>query len=1367
MASSSGTVPDILPSQILSVSPSLPTNKLLDNLTKNQRLLQSLPQNYEKRHYFTSFYKTLLDDFFYTHERDDVQLYAAICLADIIRIWAPNLPDAPPEKLLNMFLFLARQLLGLKKIDDPLFSRRYYLLENLSMVQSFIPAVNLEDNRGCQISTVVLNNLFNAVQKKHTDQLKNLIIEIVSVILAEYESIPFSLLELLFARIIDPEKKLREECYELVESIIRRGESYLKPAIAEYFKTVLITEDTESLQLHSKIYYVFDELCHISESIVDELIPTIEHRLTVSNEKHRRDAAKIVAYVTSSPNNDFAQRHKTLWNTFLDQFKNGTSEIQSTCIKHLKSYFVNHPALRTDLEDVMIRLSLSTDTNIRSQLMAQIRSITSSNLLDISDKMKQILCERARDKIWEVRKEALDYLGHVYKKECNNHNWSNDIQKQLTWVANCIIHLYYQKTTQDKLLAERLLTFYLMPWDVNADDKVRVLLTLYSNVDDNAQRAIREIIHSKFLFRRQLVKLIDFCLQMADSNISNDEKQLIELKLVSLIHVIALRCLPNPDKNESVLKSLAVYAIKNHKQSLINNNESSILSIFKQAISDGIKSKEAYALANGIGQMLLEEAAKEQKRFPGHTTEDQTITTTIVENNGHGQYTKMCGLIKTMFEKISTLLFDQETVSKLLKLIFEQVSNEPEQPASYYENINQLLKVFIQYPSIFNSSESLELLCNLLKQRVLELASILIRTIEACAPLIITLNQNNMMTLLNSELSSYLTLHPPIAKRALYCICALNPNTKDEILQKMIDDTQYDQFDNDQFITRLVLLGHMIQISPIILGDIGNRILSNISKYIVDKQQTNDDEDNMTTSFFHGNFTLLPDEPQSDPEIGADARVKRELVKAMTRAILGLRENSAGLFNIVYKLIKKCIENNQDFTGEMSESEIIYIRLCGLSCLLKLICNPYFYTRMKPDDFLIIITLLRDPSSVIRQRTYRKLAEHLRDPICPIELLALLAFAAKEPEREHREQIRRLMLQIIDTRREHIKLQLSYKTTHTTATTNNHEHTNGFNHDNDDDNSNNNNNDKSIDYTLYPEYSLTYFLYFLSKSSAFILYDDIEMLHTMTDYLLFLFDALLLRCDTTVALFYKGLLRSIKSSEDATILLNKEEKIERKDAIKKLHVLVDLAYVILSQRASSLMICRASSNVPLPDMYFKKTRYNHLSYLPKDFKIKLKPITTTTVSDTLTNKRTIINNLETNNNTTTTTTTISNITATTTTTTTSPKTTITRRKRTSGGENENVNDLPNKRRKISANTKQQKRKTNHSIVENEDNNSTSSLINSKKSRKNPTTGSSRSHINFPYEKPQLRSASASSSSSLSPPTRKTRRKGPSKLAAKN
>jgi hypothetical protein len=73
----------------------------------------------------------------------------------------------------------------------------------------------------------------------------------------------------------------------------------------------------------------------------------------------------------------------------------------------------------------------------------------------------------------------------------------------------------------------------------------------------------------------------------------------------------------------------------------------------------------------------------------------------------------------------------------------------------------------------------------------------------------------------------------------------------------------------------------MIQISPNAIGDIGKRILNNISKYVVDKQQTNDDDDeeNLTSSFLHGNFTLLPDEPHSDPEIGADTRVKVKLIR--------------------------------------------------------------------------------------------------------------------------------------------------------------------------------------------------------------------------------------------------------------------------------------------------------------------------------------------------------------------------------------------------------------------------------------------------------------------------------------------------------
>lgn len=93
-------------------------------------------------------------------------------------------------------------------------------------------------------------------------------------------------------------------------------------------------------------------------------------------------------------------------------------------------------------------------------------------------------------------------------------------------------------------------------------------------------------------FRRQLVKLIEICFQMIDKNLSNDEKQSNELKLTSLIHLIATRYLPNTENSQAILKAFTLYAMKTYQ-----GNHSSILSIFKQALTDGIKAKEVYALA--------------------------------------------------------------------------------------------------------------------------------------------------------------------------------------------------------------------------------------------------------------------------------------------------------------------------------------------------------------------------------------------------------------------------------------------------------------------------------------------------------------------------------------------------------------------------------------------------------------------------------------------------------------------------------------------------------------------------------------------------------------------------------------------------
>jgi hypothetical protein len=81
---------------------------------------------------------------------------------------------------------------------------------------------------------------------------------------------------------------------------------------------------------------------------------------------------------------------------------------------------------------------------------------------------------------------------------------------------------------------------------------------------------------------------------------------------------------------------------------------------------------------------------------------------------------------------------------------------------------------------------------------------------EVCIEQIITKEIQFFLyfSLLDTELRSYLNLHPPIAKRALYCICALHPEKKDEIMQTIIDVISLLIFKMHRLL--LLLLGHIL-----------------------------------------------------------------------------------------------------------------------------------------------------------------------------------------------------------------------------------------------------------------------------------------------------------------------------------------------------------------------------------------------------------------------------------------------------------------------------------------------------------------------------------------------------------------------------
>ena len=122
-------------------------DELIRRLKTLAHTFQTLSQQEDESTYsdYTPLAIHLADDHYLSHSSRDVQLLVACCIADILRIFAPDAPYKDPNQIKTIFYFLIKQLGGLKDPKDPAFKRYFYLLENMAYVKSFNMCFDLEE----------------------------------------------------------------------------------------------------------------------------------------------------------------------------------------------------------------------------------------------------------------------------------------------------------------------------------------------------------------------------------------------------------------------------------------------------------------------------------------------------------------------------------------------------------------------------------------------------------------------------------------------------------------------------------------------------------------------------------------------------------------------------------------------------------------------------------------------------------------------------------------------------------------------------------------------------------------------------------------------------------------------------------------------------------------------------------------------------------------------------------------------------------------------------------------------------------------------------------------------------------------------
>uniref|UniRef100_A0A8C6LST8 PDS5 cohesin associated factor B n=1 Tax=Nothobranchius furzeri TaxID=105023 RepID=A0A8C6LST8_NOTFU len=449
----------------------------------------------------------LASDFFLKHPDKDVRLLVACCLADIFRIYAPEAPYTSPDKLKDIFMFITRQLKGLEDTKSAQFNRYFYLLENIAWVKSYNICFELEDSN--EIFTQLYRTLFQVINNGHNQKVHMHMVDLMSSIICEGDTVSQELLDTVLVNLVPAHKNLNKQAYDLAKALLKRTAQAIEPYITNFFNQVLMLGKTSVSDLSEHVFDLILELYNIDSHLLLSVLPQLEFKLKSNDNDERLQVVKLLAKMFGAKDSELAAQNKPLWQCYLGRFNDIHVPIRLECVKFASHCLMNHPDLAKDLTEFLRVRSHDPEEAIRHDVIVSIVTAAKKDLSLVNDALLNIVKERTLDKRWRVRKEAMMGLASIYRKYSLQGEGGREASKQISWIKDKLLHIYYQNSIDDRLLVERVFAQYMVPFNLETTERMKCLYYLYATLDTNAVKALNEMWKCQNMLRHHVKDLLD------------------------------------------------------------------------------------------------------------------------------------------------------------------------------------------------------------------------------------------------------------------------------------------------------------------------------------------------------------------------------------------------------------------------------------------------------------------------------------------------------------------------------------------------------------------------------------------------------------------------------------------------------------------------------------------------------------------------------------------------------------------------------------------------------------------------------------------------------------------------------------------
>uniref|UniRef100_A0A1A9W528 Uncharacterized protein n=1 Tax=Glossina brevipalpis TaxID=37001 RepID=A0A1A9W528_9MUSC len=1090
----------------------------------------------------------LADSYYLQNQSKDVQIQTALCLAELLRVCAPAFPFKEKDQIKAVYLFFIKKLYGLKNPKDVFFQDYIYLLERLACVKFFNACSAGQDSK--KICRQFFNMMFSVINESHSVEVKNFMINILSPLIRKPGNFTIELLELFLSKILEPKKSQNESSYQLAKELIFKTKLALGPILIKFFDRYFVTNclGNDNEIFHEKTYNIIRELNIIEPTILLTFISQMGYKLELGtkSEHERLAVITLLMRIFSDENSNLCKEFPDLLSKLMKRFDDNAVSIRVKCIQFSVHYLINQPNLRQDIIKCLYIRNHDTETTVRYEVVMAIIETAKRNLNIIYEfeELLIIIKDRALDKISKIRREALIGLSIIYQKTLENFNdLPIKIEYDLNMITNRVMHSYFLPTLTDRLIVERLLINYFIPYQLNSKERMKRLYRFLATLDFDACLAFMKSQLNQ-MNTRQIVK--DWIILHNTKEITMEIENELNVK-----QSIICKMLPETMNESDFLKKFSINL----------RNDPIILSYMETILKDDVTCKECI---NAILLILkkLDAPCKKSLYYEG---------------------------VKLLLEILTPVMVDKESINALVGLCDDYMKGEnsvkevgiskKEAGICGLKILDCLSEIF---PAYFFTDETLRHMIALLSYEEDYIAPLILKTFtrlgryKALAEI-----KPDIMCELAVICQDY-TLNGTVEEAKLAVRCIYENSQSLSYQERLLDISATPQIHpifydivkslhnsmnpnyNNQ-CTKIVTLGHIAYQMPQAFSVSLKKL---IGQYIVKKVLVNYVSPVRACNLSNSKWYEVD-------ELPPDTVCRLEALKTMARWLLGASSTKLAIPK-VFRVLFLYIDTNGFLSEQyrLVSAEKSWLRLRAACAILKICEQKVIADECTAKQFLDLSELMYDPEPKVREmftfKLYKGLAKDFPNKCLPVDFMGYYILSGYETDENLADQAREYFKANVNKRREYFKM-LSTR------------------------NTNNLNDPQSLQYL--PDFMLTFAIPILVHHPSFTNYQDHDQLKQVEKALHFILEPLISEPDDFLFTFYQCLIEMMKNH----YLKNENGGNESDLNNSKMWTICDIANCIIRSKMSSCKMWpneKLLSLIQLPSKYFKPRPYRKQK-LPK------------------------------------------------------------------------------------------------------------------------------------------------------------------------